>query len=78
MSNVSPRSISKDFIKTFYIQLCFPALPLSIYMTLGKSLSGWAADCSEQATLSPEQLELAISFSLVHLHLPTMSSQSGF
>lgn len=73
MSNVSPGSISKVFIKTSYIQLCFPALPQSVCMTLGKSLSGWAADCSEQATVSPKQWELAFPYRLAHLHLPTMT-----
>lgn len=71
------KNLHQDFI---YIQVSFPALPQSICMTLGKSLPGWAADCSEQATVSPKQWQLAFSFSLLHLHclLWSLSSQSGF
>lgn len=38
MRNLAPGRISQVFIKTLYIQLCFPAPPRSICMTLGKSL----------------------------------------
>lgn len=69
------RMYLKSFHQDFIHPAFFPALPWSICMTLGKSLSGWAADCSEQATVSPEQRELAFSFCLVHLHLPTMTPE---